>query len=137
MAAATSGGVDSRTILAFMVKAGKSPRCITWTTRESVRDPLSDAFIARRLARRFHVEHEYAFLDGGESTVAAALQLFVEAGEGCTDEFAGYVDGCAVWRDLFAKGWSGIIRGDNPLGAVRPGVIVRRGPPPGDRAHGH
>jgi len=117
-----SGGVDSRTILAFMVKAGRSPKCVTWTTRESLRNPLSDAFIARRLARKFRVEHDYELLDGGETTISAALQLFIEANEGCTDEFAGYVDGCAVWRDLFAAGTSGIIRGDEPLGAIRRAV---------------
>jgi hypothetical protein len=117
-----SGGVDSRTILAFMVKTGRSPKCVTWTTRESVRNPLSDASIARRLARKFRVEHKYEFLNGGETTISAALQLFVEVGEGCTDEFAAYIDGCAVWRNLFAAGTSGIIRGDNPLGAIRRAV---------------
>ena len=117
-----SGGVDSRTILAFMVKTGRSPKCVTWTTRESVRNPLSDASIARRLARKFRVEHEYEFLDGGETTILASLQLFVEVGEGCTDEFAGYIDGCTVWRNLFAAGTSGIIRGDDPLGAIRRAV---------------
>jgi len=114
-----SGGLDSRMILAFMVKSGRRPRCITWTTRASMKNPLSDASIARLVARRFGVEHEYAFLDDAHQVDRAALQRFVEVGEGCTDEFAAYVDGCAMWRDLFASGLSGVIRGDDPLGARR------------------
>jgi hypothetical protein len=114
-----SGGVDSRIILALMVKSGKRPRCITWTTRESLRNPLSDAFIARRVARRFGVEHTYAFLESGQKIDGAALQRFVELGEGGSSEFGGYVDGCAMWGDLFASGVSGVIRGDSPLGATK------------------
>jgi hypothetical protein len=114
-----SGGMDSRMILVFMVKSGKSPRCVTWTTRASVRNPLSDAFIARLVARRFGAEHDYAFLDDAQTVDEAALQRFVEVGEGCTDEFSGYIDGCDIWRGLFAAGWSGVIRGDDPLGARR------------------
>lgn len=114
-----SGGLDSRMILVFMVKNGRRPRCLTWTTRASLRNPLSDAFIARLVARRFGLEHDYAFLDGAQGVDGAALQRFVEVGEGRTDEFAGYVDGCAMWRDLFASGLSGVIRGDDPLAARR------------------
>lgn len=114
-----SGGMDSRMMLAFMVKVGRRPRCVTWTTRASLMNPLSDAVIARLVARRFRVEHEYAFLDDAGGVDHAALQRFVEAGEGRTAEFAGYVDGCAMWRDLFDAGWSGIIRGDDPLAARR------------------
>ena len=58
-----SGGHDSRTLLAFLVENGLRPRCVTWTTRASLRNPLSDASIARVLARRYHVEHELLFLD--------------------------------------------------------------------------
>lgn len=114
-----SGGLDSRMILVFMVKNGRRPRCLTWTTRASLRNPLSDAFIARLVARRFRVEHDYAFLDDAQKVDGAALQRFVEVGEGRTDEFAGYVDGCAMWSGLFASGSSGVIRGDDPLGARR------------------
>jgi len=114
-----SGGMDSRMILVSMVKNGRRPRCLTWTTLASVRAPLSDAFIARLVARRFGLEHDYAFLDGAQGVDGAALQRFVEVGEGGTDEFAGYVDGCAMWSALFASGLSGVIRGDEPLAARR------------------
>ena len=127
-----SGGLDSRMILAFMVKAGRPPRCLTWTTRASLRDPLSDACIARLVARRFHVAHDYVFLDDGPQDGGAALQRFVEVSEGGTDEFAGYVDGCDLWSGLFASGLSGVIRGDDPIGARR-----RAASPDGARRQGH
>jgi Asparagine synthase len=114
-----SGGLDSRVILAFMLHGGRRPRCVTWTTRASLRNPLSDAFIARLVARRFRVEHEYVFLDEAPRDGAAALQRFIEVGEGGTDEFAAYVDGCAMWSGFFAEGLCGIIRGDEPLGVRR------------------
>ena len=113
-----SGGMDSRTVLAFSAKGGRRPKCVTWTTRASVRNPLSDAFIARRLARRFGAEHEYAFLDTQEVD-GAALQRFVEVGEGGTEAFNGYVDGCAIWAGFFASGRSGVVRGDSPLAGRR------------------
>ncbi len=119
-----SGGLDSRVILAFMVRGGRRPRCITWTTRRSQRNPLSDAVIARLVARRSHVEHEYAFLDDVSRDGAAALQRFVEVGEGGTDEFAAYTDGCAMWSAFFDAGLCGIIRGDDPLGVRRRAASV-------------
>jgi hypothetical protein len=112
-----SGGMDSRTILMFMVGSGRSPRCLTWSTHESTRNPLSDAFIARLVARRYRVPHSYAYLDAAGGVDRGALQRFVELGEGRTDEFAGYVDGFEMWRALFSSGVSGVIRGDDPLGA--------------------
>ena len=114
-----SGGLDSRLILSFMARGGRRPRCVTWTTRSSLRDPLSDAFIARLVARRFGARHDYAFLGGPGKVDEAALRRFVSAGEGGIDEFAAYVDGFAMWGDFFADGVSGIIRGDEPLGGRR------------------
>ncbi len=114
-----SGGLDSRLILAFMARSGRRPRCVTWTMRRSLKNPLSDACVARLLARRFGAEHTYAFLDDAHKVDEAALERFVEAGEGGTEDFAAYVDGCAMWSGFFAAGVSGVIRGDEPLGARR------------------
>jgi hypothetical protein len=114
-----SGGRDSRALLAFMVRSGLRPRCITWTTRSSLRRPLSDAFIARLVARRFGVEHEFVWLDGHGDDAAVALDRFVAVAEGRSDEYSGYTDGCRIWRDLFADGVSGVIRGDESAGIRR------------------
>ena len=117
-----SGGLDSRVILAFMVEGGRRPRCVTWTTRASLRNPLSDASLARLVARRFRVEHEYVLLDDAPRDGAAALRRFVQVGEGGTDEIAAYLDGCAMWSGFFARNLCGIIRGDDPIGVRRRAV---------------
>jgi hypothetical protein len=114
-----SGGCDSRAILDALARCGRTPTCLTWTTRASTRTPLSDAWVARLVARRLHAEHRCAFFERPPEGLAPALQRFVELGEGATDAFAAYVDGCAMWRDLFTEGAYGVIRGDDPLGARR------------------
>ena len=111
-----SGGLDSRLILAGMARAGETPRCITWTTPASVRDPVSDARIAPLVARHFGTEHRQIIIGEPEGGPDWALDRFVNAGEGRTDELAGYLDGCAVWRDLAGEGVSGVIRGDESAG---------------------
>ena len=111
-----SGGRDSRALLAFMVKSGLRPTCVTWTTRASRHRPFSDAVIAPLVARHFGVEHEFAYLDAPGDELPVALDRFVAVGEGRSDAFAGYTDECAVWRDVFDKGVSGIIRGDESFG---------------------
>ena len=117
-----SGGRDSRALLAFMVRSGLQPRCVTWSTHSSARRPLSDAFVARLVARRFGVEHELVWLDGHDEEPAVALDRFVEVAEGRSDEYSGYTDGCRIWRDLFADGVSGVIRGDESAGIRRRAV---------------
>lgn len=117
-----SGGCDSRVLLASFVKAGRRPRCVTWTTRGSLRDPLSDASIARRVARHFNVEHELFFIDR-DVDLDVALSRFVATCEGTGEDLGGYVDGLRVWRDLRSQGVAGIVRGDEPL-------ADRRGPEP-------
>ena len=111
-----SGGVDSRMILAAMAGAGVTPRCVTWTTPKSRRDPLSDARIAPLVARHFGAEHHHRVLAEPEGGPDWALDRFVSAGEGRSDEFVGYMDGCALWRDLAGEGVSGVIRGDESAG---------------------
>ena len=114
-----SGGLDSRGILAFMARCGNAPRCITWTTPASLRQPLSDARIAPRVARHFGAPHRFALLEDPTDDAAETLDRFVKASEGRTDEYGGYVDGLAVWRDLFTDGECGIIRGDESFGLRR------------------
>ncbi len=127
-----SGGRDSRAILDALARCGRSPQCVTWTTRESTRRPLSDARVARVVARRLHAGHRYVFFDRPPEGLGPALQRFVELGEGATDAFAAYIDGCAMWRDLFTEGAYGVIRGDEPL-VVR----VRMASYDGARRHAH
>jgi hypothetical protein len=112
----SSGGLDSRALLSFLVRNGLRPCCVTWTTRASLRNPLSDACIARRITQRYGVEHEVLVLDDDEIDADTVLSRFVAANEGRNDEIAGYLDGLAMWRDLAAAGVRGIIRGDESMG---------------------
>lgn len=115
---ALSGGRDSRALLAFLVHNGMRPRCVTWTTRASLRNPLSDVSIARRLARRYRVEHEVLIIDAS-TDADTMLVRFVAADEGRNDEIVGYLDGLALWRDLARAGVWGILRGDEGYGPRR------------------
>lgn len=111
-----SGGQDSRLLLGTLVAAGMRPRCLTWTTRASLRNPLSDVSIARRLTRHFGVEHELWCLDDARTSLPEALDRFVAGNEGRNDAFVGYVDGLELWAHLRDAGIEGIIRGDESCG---------------------
>ena len=111
-----SGGLDSRALLAFLVEAGVRPRCVTWTTRASLRNPLSDASIARRVARHYGVDHELLILDDADADPDTILSRFVAADEGRNDEMAGYLDGFALWRRLTLAGVEGIVAAIESMG---------------------
>jgi hypothetical protein len=115
---ALSGGVDSRVLLAAFSDVGRLPRCITWTTRASLRDPLSDVSIARIVARRLKAEHEIIFLEPQAGAADQALDRFVAADEGRNDDLVAYVDGMEMWRALFDAGVEGIVRGDECSGVT-------------------
>jgi len=107
-----SGGMDSRVILLGLLAAGKSPHCITWGLRSSLLDRTNDAFIARELATELGVEHEYVTTEPAPEGFADALARFILVAEGRVENFGGYTDGLAIWRDLFERGICGVIRGD-------------------------
>ena len=57
------------------------------------------------------------------------IDRFLVAGEGRTDQIAGYLDGLAIWKRFFEAGVSGVIRGDEPgwgYGTVHSDTYVRR-----------
>jgi hypothetical protein len=109
-----SGGCDSRSLLVGLANAGKPVRCVTWGLAASLADPLNDAAIARRLATRFGMEHEYLHLDPTSLPARDVLTRFLLAGEGRIEDFSGYTDGFAAWEHLCASGIATIIRGDCP-----------------------
>ena len=136
-----SGGSDSRTLLASMLQNGLRPRCVTWTTRSSLRRPLSDASIARVLSRRHGVEHELLVLE--DADLETSITRFVAANEGRNDEIAGYLDGFALWRDFARAGIQGVVRGDEAFGPASVAIHAdnrRRqvgGATPSDYPEGH
>jgi hypothetical protein len=109
-----SGGCDSRSLLVGLANAGKKVTCVTWGLAASIDDPKNDAAIARDLARRFGMEHEYLHLDPGDTPAREVLTRFLAAGEGRIEDFSGYTDAFAAWRRLFVGGVATIIRGDCP-----------------------
>ncbi len=109
-----SGGCDSRSILVGLADAGKGVRCVTWGLAASSADPRNDAAIARRLAERFGMPHDYLTLDYDGRPVREIFTRFLRAGEGRIEDFSGYTDGLRTWGRLFSDGTDVVLRGDCP-----------------------
>jgi asparagine synthetase B (glutamine-hydrolysing) len=109
-----SGGYDSRSLLIGLARAGKPVTCLTWGLAASLDDPGNDAWIARRLAERFNLKHEYLFLDTPDASTRDVFTRFLCAGEGRIEDFSGYTDGLRAWTHIFESGIATIIRGDSP-----------------------
>ena len=109
-----SGGRDSRSLLVGLAHAGRKVTCLTWGRRESLAESGNDAFLARRLAERFGMRHDYLVLDPHVETARDRFTRFLRAGEGRIQDFRGYIDGLDSWRRIFEAGYSIILRGDAP-----------------------
>lgn len=114
MALTLSGGCDSRSILVALGDAGKPVRCVTWGLAASLDDHQNDATIARRLAKRFGMRHDYFTLDYDDSAPRTLFDRFLLAGEGRVEDFSGYTDGFRAWERLLDDGVSVVLRGDCP-----------------------
>ena len=106
--------MDSRALLLAFLETGQRPRCVTWGLSEALADPKNDAAVAKVLADAAGVEHRYYPTDHSDEEVAKVLDRFLAAGEGRSEDFAGYTDGLATWKALFESGVAGVIRGDEP-----------------------
>jgi len=109
-----SGGCDSRSLLVGLANAGKTVSCVTWGLAASLADPQNDAAIARLLAQRFSMPHEYLPLDFTDEPVRDVFSRFLRAGEGRIEDFSGYTDGFKAWKHLCDSGVATILRGDCP-----------------------
>lgn len=119
-----SGGVDSRGLLLALGRARggfDGVRSITWGRRAALDESGNDARVARDLAERLGVEHDYFVVEATAEPRERFLERFLVAGEGRVDAMGGYVDGFAVWKRLYDAGVEGVIRGDEAFGwkAVR------------------
>lgn len=110
-----SGGLDSRAILLF-TRNRENLKCITWGISSSLKDKKNDAYIAKSLAEHLNVEHEFFDLESSSTSFDSIFRRFLTAGEGRTDNIAGYMDGFRVWKHLFESGYQGILRGDQAFG---------------------
>jgi len=114
-----SGGHDSRTLLLWL-RRNEHLRCVTWGTARALEIKGSDACVAREVAARLGVTHQYFELEADEAP-QRVLERFLLAGEGRVDHISGYMDGFDLWSRLARAGVTGMVRGDQPFGhsAVR------------------
>jgi hypothetical protein len=110
-----SGGCDSRLIL-LLLRNREQLQTVTWGLRSAVKDRLSDAYIAERLAKHLGTTHSYFDTDVSDEPVAEILARFLVAGEGRVDHISGYMDGFKIWKTLYENNVEGIIRGDHGFG---------------------
>lgn len=114
-----SGGYDSRTILS-MLKEQKKIKCVTWGVKQNLTKPGTDGFIALQLAKKMDLNWSYMETNLSEVPVGEVFTRFFVAGEGRVDHVSGYMDGFAIWKNMFESGIKGVIRGDEPFGNAFP-----------------
>ncbi len=110
-----SGGYDSRGILSMFHHVGtniKNLRAITWGLKSAINQSGNDAFIAKKLAKHYKIEHKYFHTDLSEEPLEKLLNRFLICGEGRIDHVGGYLDGFEIWKTLYESNVEGIIRGD-------------------------
>jgi hypothetical protein len=117
-----SGGYDSRSILYLLSLQKKDIadlRSVTWGMSDALANPVSDASIAIQLANYFGIKHKYFRTDVIEADeIDVVVKRFIQCGEGRIDHIAAYMDGFAIWKELFENDVAGIIRGDEGFGWV-------------------
>jgi hypothetical protein len=111
---ALSGGMDSRTMLVGLVRAGRRPTCVTWGREAARGDPKNDAAIGERVANHFGLPHVFCSTDFTGEPLDLVLGRFLAVSEGRLDHFDGYTDGLRMWKLLFESGVEGVVRGDEP-----------------------
>lgn len=116
-----SGGYDSRGILFSLPKkdaAGKSLKTLTWGLQQSAEGEKNDAYVAKKLASKFDLDHTYYPTDNSsEEPLEIVMDRFFKNGEGRIDHLGGYMDGFDIWKKLFEDGVKGVIRGDEVFGS--------------------
>jgi hypothetical protein len=114
-----SGGRDSRLIFMFLRKH-HALKTITWGLASSMTMKGNDAYIARQLAIKHKVDHEYFETDISSEPIELIFHRFLVAGEGRIDNISAYLGGVSVWKYIFESGFAGVIRGDEGLGDSPP-----------------
>ena len=110
-----SGGYDSRGILCFLQYVGKNVtnlKAITWGLNESRNQKGNDAYVAKKLADHFKIDHQYYSTNISKESFDVVINRFLVCGEGRIDHIGGYLDGLNIWKALFETQIEGVIRGD-------------------------
>lgn len=114
-----SGGYDSRGLLYYLIKELKlsqNLKTITWGLQEANSEEMNDAFVARKLAKKFNLSNQFISTDSTSATFNEVVDRFLECGEGRVDQINAYIDGMEIWKKLYKEGCRGIIRGDMVFG---------------------
>ena len=102
-----------RLLLAFLA-TDDDRDCVTWGLRSASPIPANDAAVARGARRRGRSRAPLLPDRHSNEEVGEVLGRFLVAGEGRSEDFAGYTDGLATWKQLYESGVAGVIRGDEP-----------------------
>ena len=113
-----SGGVDSRGLFRYL-KDDPGLKTITWGTKKATQSPDNDASIAKSIAEKYNIAHQYFEIDETDDSFETILERFLHAGEGRVDHIGGYMDGFSIWKKLFENNVKGVIRGDQGFGWVK------------------
>ena len=114
-----SGGYDSRAILSFLKLTKKDVsglKTFTWGLEKSKHRSQNDAFVAKKVAERLGVKHQYFETNLSNEPVEVLFNRFLICGEGRIDSIAAYMDGFEIWKIFFEQGIQGVIRGDEGFG---------------------
>lgn len=118
-----SGGYDSRAIISLLSKAGadiEKTKTVTWGLKDSINDKKNDAYIAKKIAQKYSVAHQYYHTDDTpDEPVEKVVTRILLQGEGRIDQISGYMDGFTLWKKLYEDGIQGTIRGDEGFGISR------------------
>jgi len=111
-----SGGVDSRGVLFFSKEYG-TPSAMTRGLKSSLDEKGTDMYIAKKVASRFKVKHHVYFTDKFEEDFSAIMDRIIKLGECRIDHINHFMDGLFNYKDIYEKGYTGLLRGEHQFGA--------------------
>ncbi|MDT0677460.1 hypothetical protein [Autumnicola musiva] len=115
-----SGGYDSRGNICLLPKKdqnGEHLKTVTWGLEASRKQNGTDAQVAEKIANIYDLPHRYFHTDPPSEPLEIILDRFCLNGEGRIDHIGGYTDGFNLWKKLFEKNITGVIRGDEVFGS--------------------
>jgi asparagine synthetase B (glutamine-hydrolysing) len=113
---ALSGGYDSRTVLYYLVKNNFRVSTLTWGLADAIIEAGTDSNIAQLVASKLNVESTYYETNFREKSFENIFNKFLLSGEGRLDHINSFMDGFAMWEELYKKGLRNVIRADETFG---------------------
>jgi len=111
-----SGGYDSRTVLYYLVKNNFRISTFTWGLADALSEASTDASIAKEVANKLNIESTYYETNFREKSFENIFNKFLLSGEGRLDHINSFMDGFAMWEELYKKGLRNVVRADEAFG---------------------